>query len=333
MANQIASIIIYGDIHLNSKHYGAHKDYPKESIEYFQKITEVAKEKCATHIIGLGDFTFGRFHTLEYRKAVEDELIKQNTISNGNRYELFGNHDVAGYGMTEYQYYIEKGLLKPSTYLKIGNVNLNMIDYIETKVEDFEESPKTDVVISNNPSDINIILTHNFLKFKDTLIANFGRAIELDEFSKWYGVDYIICGHVHKHYIFKGKIVNKEHTHAYETTVHYLGCMMRPAYRKDLLDENGYILNLRVFDDGSMQYDPIEIPLWPIKEAFNIEVKEKEQKVKEEKEKRLDISDIVQQLNSHERNVGNPEDIINGMTNVAEKYKEKAIKLLKEAQG
>lgn len=120
----LATILIYGDIHLNSKNYGGHKDYANESLGYFQKITETAQEIGATHIIGLGDFTFSRFHTLEYRSKVEDELEKQYKLTNGNRFELKGNHDVAGYGMTEYEYYVEKGLLRPSTNLQIGNVNI-----------------------------------------------------------------------------------------------------------------------------------------------------------------------------------------------------------------
>lgn len=333
MKNLVASIIIYSDIHLCSKAYGAHKNYPEESLEYFRAITRVAEERNASHIMGLGDFTFGRFHTLEYRRAVEDELEKQYRICNGNRYELKGNHDQATYGMTEYEYYIEKGLIKPSTKLKIGNLNISMVDYIDIKKDNFFETEKTDVLIGNSDTDINVIIGHNFLKFKDTLIANYGKAIELDNLHKWHGADYIICGHVHKHHIFDGSILNKDGTKAHKATVHYLGCMTRPAYREGLMDEKGYILNLRLFDDGSMQYDVVEIPLWDIADSFNLEVKQKEKKIKEEKQSRIDISDIVKQLNSHERNVGNPEDIISAMVGVDEKYKEKAIKLLKEAQG
>ena len=47
------------------------------------------------------------------------------------------------------------------------------------------------------------------------------------------------------------------------------------------------------------------------------------------KNRRLDITDIVQQLNSHERIIGNPEDIIMGLSGVDERYKLKAIELLK----
>ena len=54
---------------------------------------------------------------------------------------------------------------------------------------------------------------------------------------------------------------------------------------------------------------------------------------KVEKAERVDISDVVKQLDSHDRNVGNPEDIIRGMKDVDDKYKNKAIDLLKTALG
>ena len=114
---ELARILIYGDIHLSSKNYGAHKDYPRESLHYFREISRVMKERQATHLIGLGD-SYGRFNTLEYRLAVEKELIEQYNFVKGNRFEL-KEPWYAGYGMTEYQYYIEKVYLRGSTNFKV----------------------------------------------------------------------------------------------------------------------------------------------------------------------------------------------------------------------
>ena len=58
-----------------------------------------------------------------------------------------------------------------------------------------------------------------------------------------------------------------------------------------------------------------------------------EKEKKEEKRNRVDISDIVNRLNTHDGVVGNPEDIIMSMTGVADKYKLKAIELLKLGQS
>ena len=316
MEDNLAVIISYGDPHLSSKPHGAHVNYPEESLYYYKKITEVAEEVKATHIIGTGDLTFGRFHTLEYRKAVETELKKQSQLVNGNHYEVKGNHDSATYGMTEYEYYIENGLLKPSTNLQIGNVNISMVDY--------GKEHTANVIIEDNKT--NIIVAHNYFKFKDTRLPNYGKAIELDSFIDWFGVDYLICGHIHKNEIFEGSIIKDGYSH--KTVVHYLGCPARPAYREGHMDEYMFIDVLTIKADGSLQYDIRQEPLWSLSDSFNLAQKEEEQQKKEEKENRVDISDIVAGLNTHERTVGNPEDIIKSLL-VDEKYKEKAIELLK----
>lgn len=115
--------------------------------------------------------------------------------------------------------------------------------------------------------------------------------------------------------------------------VHYVGCLTRPSYREGHMDEVGNLVMLTIYDNGEMKYDVIDIPLWSLEETFNLELKAEEYEKKAEKEARLDISDVVAELAGHERNVGNPEDIIEALQGVDEKYKKKAIKLLKEAQG
>ena len=321
MANVIARVGVYGDIHLNSKNYGAHRDYPKESLEYFSKITEVTRNKQLTHLVGLGDFSFGRFHSLEYRLAIERNLEEQYRLTNGNRFEIKGNHDEAGYGFTERDYYVEKGYLRPSTNLTLGNVNISMVDYGEHET--------ADVIINNDDNHFNIILAHDFFKFSNSQVANYGKAIELDTFTKWFGVDYIALGHVHKIMKFKGHIFNNDL--AREVVVDYLGCMTRPAYREGHMDEVGQVLIFTVYDDGKLDVDTEIIPLWSLDKAFNLEAKEKQKIKKEEKSQRIDISDIVKQLDAHDRNIGNPEDMIASMIDVDERYKNKAIALLKDA--
>lgn len=318
----LATILVYGDIHLNSKNYGGHKDYANESLKYFQTITETAEEIGATHIIGLGDFTFSRFHTLEYRSKVEAELEKQYKLTKGNRFELKGNHDVAGYGMTEYEYYIEKGLLRPSTNLQIGDVNLSMVDNgCATKTN----------ILPVEDSKTNIVLAHDYFKFKDTVIADYGAAIELDRFDRWFGVDYLICGHIHKQEIFSGYVMRDNVAH--EMVVVYPGCMSRPAYRKGHMDTTGMMLKLTISDTEDFKFEAIQIPLLPMDESFNIKELEAKAEKREEKRNRVDISDVVNKLNTHEGAVGNPEDIIMAMQGIDERYKKKAMDLLKSGQA
>jgi hypothetical protein len=319
----IAKIGIYGDIHLNSKNYGAHRNYAKESLEYFHKITEVVQNNGINYLIGCGDFSFGRFSSLEYRLAVEKELEQQYKLTGGQRFELFGNHDMAGYGATERDFYIAKGLLKPSQNLSIGNLNITMVDY--------GKHLETEPLIVDDAQHVNFVIAHDFYKFSNSNIANFGKAIELDNFEKWFGIDGLICGHVHKIMQFKGYIQKNGLVH--EVQVYYPGCMTRPSYREGYMDEKGQIIMLTVNDTGELGFEIIEIPLWSLEDSFNLDEKQIEKEKKQQKEERIDISDVVKQLDMHDRNVGNPEDIIRDMKEIDEKYKNKAIDLLKQALG
>lgn len=314
-----AVIIIYGDIHLSDKPYGAHSDYSKESLQYFSEITRVAEEIHATHIIGTGDLTYSRFHTLEYRRKVEAELQKQYEITGGHRYEIKGNHDSATNGMTEYEFYEAKGLLKHVESIDVGNVHFTLSDYGKVR----QITPN----IVASPNDVNILVAHDYLKFKDTRLPNFGTAIELDEMKQFYDIDYIICGHIHKTMAFDGRIVRDGM--AKEVSVFYPGCMSRPAYG-DNLDEFGSIVVITV-KDGMVHFDRKKINLWPIEQSFILEEIDERQEKKEQKENRIDISDVVKQLDSRESTFGNPEDRIMSMQGIDEKYKLKAIQLLQEA--
>lgn len=323
----IARVLVYGDPHLNSKNYGAHVNYAQESLDCYRKITQAVEKYKITHLFGLGDFTYGRFNTLEYREAVESELMEQYRLVNGNHYELKGNHDSAGYGMTEYEYYIKKGMLKPSCNLTLGNVHFTMIDS--------GQYDKTLPNLGDSETSINIILAHDYFKFKDTQLPDFGKYVELDSFEKWFGADYLICGHIHNQYIFDGLIVKTMdgQPRGHRMMVQYPGSLPRPTYREGHMDLVGHIIMLTIRDNGEMQYDILDVELPPLEESFNLSIKEAQKEAKAEKEKRVDISDIIQQLNSHERNVGNPEDIIANMQGIDDKYKNKAIELLKLGQA
>lgn len=323
MAAELARVLIYGDIHLSSKNYGAHRDYAQESLECYRKVTEACEKHNVTHLIGLGDFTYGRFNTLEYRESVEYELYKQYELVNGNHYELKGNHDSASYGMTEYEYYIKKGLLKPSCNITLGHVHFTMFDsgMYDKVVPNFG--------IGNNST--NIVLTHDYFKFRDTLVPDFGKCVELDNKSEWFPMDYMICGHIHNQLAFEGLILKEidGQTHGKRVLVQYPGALARPVYREGHMDAVGQLILLTIYDNLEMRYDVLDVELRELNESFNLSAKAAEQAKKEMKEKRVDISDIIQQLSRHERILGNPEDIILAMVDVDERYKCKAIELLK----
>jgi len=316
----IARVLIEGDPHLSSKNYGAHRDYPKESLELYKATTDKAEELKVTHIVSLGDFSYGRFNTLEYRAGVERELDRRNKITNNNHYTLKGNHDSATYGWTELEYYVKKGLIKPAENIQLGSLNVSMVDY--------GQHNKTQIIAPTEET-INVVLAHDFFKFKDTPLPDYGESKILDEMEQWFGVDWLICGHIHGLHMFQGIVIKDNISHP--MVVAYPGCMPRPAYREGFMQEVGQLILFTVYADGNVQTDTIEIPLWSIEQSFNLEQR---QLTKEKRDlKHVDISDIVQELNQHQRTVGNPEEIIMSMTDKKMEYRKKAIELLQLAQG
>ena len=319
-------ILIYGDPHLSSKNYGAHIDYAKESLECFRKITAIARDNKATMLVGLGDFTYGRFNTLEYREAVEAELSEQYKLVNGKHYQLKGNHDSASYGMTEYEYYIKKGFFKPSFNLTIGSTHITMVDY--------GQANKVVPNIGQESDSLNILLAHDFYRFKDTMAPDFGKYLELDNFERWYGLDYIICGHIHSQLAFEGLMVKTidNQPRGHRVMVQYPGSLPRPSYREGHMDLVGQVILLVIKDDATLEYNVLDVELLPLEQSFNLSQKAIEKEIKSQKEQRVDISDVIEKLNNHQRNIGNPEDIIQALQ-VDVKYKHKAIELLKLGQA
>jgi predicted phosphodiesterase len=315
---EIARILVEGDAHLSSKNRGAHRDYPNESLKYFNYVSELAKNYGCTHIVNLGDLTYGRFGTLEYRNLVDEAFRVRNEICNNNFYVIKGNHDSATYGQTEYEYYLNKGVFKGAENLVLGNCNINMVNFGEQ-----DTAP-----INVDDEHTNIVLTHGYFKFKSTELPPYGEPVILDEFEKWFGVNNIICGHIHKEHIFEGNMIKGDR--AVKTTVHYLPCLSRPSYEADM-PTVGAVDIIRVFDDSEPIITRVEIPLLPIEESFNLEQKVSETEHKERVS--VDVSDIVKELSDFERVGGDPDNVIRNMEEVDIRYRNRALELLKEAEA
>ena len=307
-------VMFTGDDHLSAKNYGGHYNYPEESLHYFKVLTGFAKEFGVTHWIGLGDFTYGRFGAdLDYRKRVEDELAEQSKVVNGNRWIIKGNHDKASSGMTEYEFYAGR-MFKTSEDLDLGNLIIHMKDYGDTSGVDVSDGK------------VHVIATHGLFTFKNSNLPNFGTAVELDDKADWFGIPYIICGHIHEEHILQGYVGNG--TGAYPTIVHYLPCLSRPAYHGEDTPTKGAVSFIDVYEDGSLQYNRHEFDLLPIGQCFNIQKMDSEKEHKEHIS--IDLSDITKNLVEKKISAGNPEDVIMGMEDINIKYRKKAVELLKD---
>ena len=318
-AEVLAKILISGDDHLHSKNYGEHINYPAESLYYFRHITSTIESLGVTHYIDTGDFSYGRFHDLEYRERVERELNRRLELTQGRCWNIKGNHDKASYGTTEYEFYERKGMWRPAEILQIGNLNINMVN--------FGCHETTSVLIENGKN--NMVVTHGYYNFEGSSLPAFDGVVMLDNFTPWFGVDYIVSGHIHEEYVIEGAIVKDGMMH--RTMLHYLPCHARPAYYKDGNMEVGHYVLLTVYADGNVKYETIDVPLLPLDKSFNLEA------IKASSEKsdllKIDLSEVVSRLDNHRIDYGNPIANIQGIQNVSEESKAKAISWLEKAMS
>lgn len=306
-------IAVYGDTHVSSKNYGAHRDYAAESLSYYKAVVDIAESEAVDYMCCLGDLTQGRLTTLEYRAAFEKELMRAYNLTQGKHYCLRGNHDIATYGMTERDYYIGRGLLQEPENLFFNGLSLYMCNYGE------EDS----LVIEPKPNTTTVLLTHNYLRFSDTVLPPYGEPIELDNYTNWYGADLILNGHIHRSSKFSGHIIKD--SLAKRTTVMNVGCPCRMSYESDM-QPNGNVILLTVTYEG-LQLGQRKFELLPIDEAFNLADREAKENLK--RLKRGELGLIADTLDNRERFVGDPIAMINAMR-VAQIYKDKAIALLQE---
>ena len=307
----VTRIGIYGDTHLHSKNYGSHRNYAQESLGYYQKVINLAQANEVDCLVCLGDFAHGRFHNLEYRLAVEKELMKAAEFASNGHYCIKGNHDIATYGMTERDYYIQRGLFREPETLSFNGLNIYMSNYREEDTLTVDQGTR------------NIILAHNFFTFSGVSLPMYGEGVELDNFENWYGTELILSGHIHRSCSYKGYITKDGF--AKETAVFNVGCPCRLSYEKNMQD-CGNLIILEVYDTGEYNIEHHTFDLLPLTESFNlldIETKEKLQNLKQ-----ADVSKIAENLDQHERFVGDPMDIINSLTDIKQEYKDKAIELL-----
>lgn len=317
--------LIYGDSHLSSSNYGGHIDYASESLENFRRINVVAKEEDCGVVIGAGDLAQHRFNKLEYKLAIEDELDERNEITDHNYFEVKGNHDSMTSGMSEWEFYHKKGYLRNEPYVDVGCARIHMVNY-------GEEDRELDIAEDK----FNIVVGHNYFKYKSTVFPNYGKAIELDYKESWAKVDLIVAGHIHDILECTGKIGDKE------IPVIYLGCPNQLSYKKDGMDEVGMfiILDCTGTEPQIVKY---EFDLRPISERFVGKLDENDAYILDENGyaissdfevkdgPRLDVSDVIEEIANSDITLGDPEKIIDVLSGFSSEARELAKELYKEA--
>ena len=322
MANVIAKILIEGDKHFCSKNYGGHVDYANETITYCNKVRDIIVNEGVTHYINGGDFSYGRFDSLEYRGKVDNAIDELRQLVNGNLWFIKGNHDKASYGQTEYEYYLGRRMFKGSENLDFalgtpnGGLHLEMKDY-----KDFSQFKEV-------PGAINILVTHGYFVGKAEENPIIPPQVILQEYPAWAGADMLICGHIHTESLEKVKGYGGK-----DVTIHYLPCLSRPAYIKDFRPATGSVDLITVYDDGAVEFAQIPIEFLPDEESFDLaKIQLQKEKEKSAEHAAIDVADIAKRLEEHTRVMGNPVLAIEAC-DAPPAVKELAKELLKEAKA
>lgn len=325
----VARVGIFGDTHLCDRDYGQHNDYPTESLEYFQTIMNIVRDKFLTHVILTGDFSYGRFKDLSYRIKVDNVLDRLNEMLGGNLYMVKGNHDTASNTMTEYEYYLERGKFHPSTRLHLGKTEFLMVDY--------DKEYSKEAIPSTIPGMKTIVVAHNWFVFEGQQVPPSAKVINLTNHPYWFNIEGVISGHIHQNSLVQGfiKKVDPETGRVVDgggtrkIFAWQLPCWARPQYLSTGNPDAGEFAIAEVYESRIQLYNEA-IQLWPHEKSFNLSLIEQKQDKKEIHEThKVDLTDIVNNLTNFSIGYGNPEDMIMGMLDVDIRYRKKAVELLK----
>lgn len=336
----LAKVFIGSDIHLKCGNYAQHNDFKSESLHYFRKNGETAKQLGATHIIYPGDMSYGLFKDLDYRLSVEKELAEQAEYAHGNLWITKGNHDRGSYGMTEYEFYAERGMFRTSEILNIGPVQFVMVD----------NGNEYNTQINTANSKFTYVIGHNWFGFKDMNLP--GEHIDLDSMYQWYGIDGIFSGHIHLESLNKGYMSSGDpaNPNAKEVFIWQLPCLARPQFVKGIDEDVSGVALVEIYE-RNVKVIRVEVPLLPLEESFNMALIAQQREMAEIADSRVDfaslmqnmrselansavnINDILTNLTNYTQSSGNPEDIIMGMTETDRAVRLKAVELMKLANN
>ncbi len=212
-----------GDLHLDSKNIGLHKDYYQVCKNICEDITEFIHSKNISHLFFLGDIANKDIKGYSGLNKFLSYFSEWNRILNGNVYSIRGNHD---FGDTPrlFQILETTGLIK--TYIDDSEV-CNFKDFGRVRVH-FMNYGETTKKLNTENADINVLISHDYwITSNETVLKKNANIISDTENIK--DIDYIINGHIHtpsKDFIVENNI------HAINA-----GCPSRPTKRNNIWSE------------------------------------------------------------------------------------------------
>lgn len=221
-----------GDLHLDNKNIGQHKDYYTVCKNVCEDITKFLTNEGITHLICTGDLTNKNINDYTGLQTFIHYFAKWNTMLEGNVYALRGNHD---YGATPrfYQLLETAKLIKTNiteTYtcgnIVLGNVVIHFMNYGDTDKQLDISSDKVQVLVSHADWEAEGTGWYGGVEAGAKVLADMTNLV---------GVDYIINGHIHRP--TTGLVTEHIKGSPNRVQLFNIGCPTRPTREKDLWSE------------------------------------------------------------------------------------------------
>lgn len=256
LANGFRPIVI-SDLHVSDKPSRVHVDYMRDCIEHLTEITELIRDNNITHVFLLGDL-IGRTTernlqsrgTLMYMMVV---LQTWNALTNNQVYSVRGNHDYSTH-LTDFEMFVSLGLVRNPSHVDVGSVRFHLVNY-------GEQERSLDI----HPEFYNVALTHTELHVAGMTpwILRSKEAVDIETLDNFYGIDFIIGGHIH---IPSPKVVST-YIKDREISLVYPGCKLFTAYER-----NPWTSTYAIYfdtDENDVKMGQFEFKIRPHDELFN----------------------------------------------------------------
>ena len=254
MAQKEYNIGIIGDLHLDDRKVGKHKDYLANCLYVLDRIDELITQKALTHLILLGDI-FGNTQHVVQRQSTRvlftQYFARWNKQLQGHLYAVKGNHDQGAY-TTDFDLLCAAGLVQTPSEADIGEYRFHFLTYGET-----------DRKIQLAQGKENVVLAHaQFMIEGQTDYIRAPGGQELSDMLNLAGVSLVVCGHIHNpSYNYLSTSIGGNKVYLY-----YPGCPTRPRKERDLWDKAFMLYMHSVTDEENpdnsyVGEESVEIPL------------------------------------------------------------------------
>lgn len=270
--------LVFGDRHVDDLYKGRHKNYLANSQWCMSKTLEIVSERKPDVYFETGDL-IGQRNGVSY---LEDRGLLYEMVDFFKSLGVpaivnKGNHDIhGGLRKNDYQFLSRLGCYHTPDTIEDGN---GRIIKFETDFDGYDIYvhlvPYGDEYRQLKPvkDALNIAITHNDFRIGSETFTNNKDAIDLVTHNAFFGMDFIINGHIH---IPSDRVKLFKFANGDEAQFINLGCMARPKITENYLKCWCLEFGVRAGKYGGepeFYYQNHIIDLLPLEEVFDLSTK------------------------------------------------------------